>query len=178
MYFLAASKPYGWRHAVLPWEGNPVSGTERVLVACSDVDNGGLEDCGVLRSTSQFGYSPGIKLYVLDPGCSSILSWLQLCGWRVLSFLQLQQQNQLCLGLAYPVTDFILTSADESWAKMRSCSPTAWAELRSSLGMTFSLLAGRWAAPLSSLGSAALVAVTCQAERTRALWVAACLYGH
>lgn len=168
MYFLAASKPNDWRHAVLPWEGNPVSGTERVLVACSDGDNGGPEDYGVLHSTSQFGYSPVIKLHVLDPGCSSNLSWLQPCGWRVLSFLQLQQQNRSCLGLAYPVTDFILAPADEPWAKMRSCSLTAWAEPRSSLEMTFSLLAGRWAASLSSLGSAALVAVTFQADRTRA----------
>lgn len=51
---------------------------------------------------------------------------------------------------------------------MRSCSPTAWAELSSSLEMAFSLLAGRWAASLSSLGSAALLAVTYQADRTRA----------
>lgn len=143
MYFLAASKPYDWRHAVLPWEGNPVSGTERVLVAFSDVDNGEPEDCGVLRSTSQFGYSPVIKLYVLDPGCSSNLSWLQPCGWRVLSFLQLQQQNRLCLGLAYPLS--LISSLHQLANLEQRCDPAA------------PLLGQNWALPLkwhslSSLG--------------------------
>lgn len=97
-------------------------------------DNGGTRR--LRHAAPRFTESPVIKPRVLDPGCSSILSWLQPRGWRVLSFLQLQQQNHLCLFWSrlsccwfHPYTSW------QTWSKDTICSLAAWAAQRSSLGM-------------------------------------------